>query len=116
MKQDQEVLFIVGLLKLEPELLTKPESDLFKTIDGVFAAIYNKRATREYVRLAVARFKGNTVKRKWSLKFRYAIALFLNNPTMATPQALKLLRERFTQRTRPTVVESARSEANKIPR
>lgn len=114
MTQDQQVRFARALFRLKPELLSQPEEAAFKTIDQVIQTMFGIRATREFFRIARSKSKRNKQKRKWDAKFRYAVACFVTQPRASLREVHRAVEEKFHQRTRATVLESARSEAEKL--
>lgn len=123
MKEAELVDFYVGLMKLRPELVDLLQHELFKKLNGVTEALFGIGATRDHVAQAYAKFTNNAVKRRWDLKFEYAIRTFLVNgsslagddPRLLTNQEVhSTLKNLFDQRTRMSVVQSAREEACKM--
>lgn len=110
------VKFYVGLFKLAPSLLELSEKECWKRCSVISETIFNISATREHVKLARSQSRHSAVKRKWDLKYRYMVSLFLKVPRLGLHEAQRLAQTTFFQRTRITVVQTAAEEAAKFAR
>ncbi len=111
MKESDSVDFFVGLFKLKPSLAEQKFSDIFKIMDQVQLAMYGIKATRDHVKLALAHYKKNAVKRRWDLKYKYAVRIFLMLPTCSITLAKSTIDNLFNQNTRKAVIETAQQDA-----
>jgi hypothetical protein len=105
------IRFYVGLLKLKPEWADLPQKELIQKMDAINKIAHGVGAVRDHVFLALAQYTGNDIKRRWDLKFKYGIILFIKNARLTTPEAHKVLKGLFNQTTRTAVIENMREAA-----
>jgi len=115
MKESDAIDFYCGLLKLVPGLKDLPKAERESRLGKAFTNLFSLKPTREHIHVATARISGNRIKRAWSLKYRYLVGLFLAQPSLPLRAANRIIKVYFNQRTRPTVIESAREDARKFP-
>ena len=111
MKEANAIQFYRGVLKLAPDLLNLPETQLVKRLGDCFKTLFTITPTRDHIRVAIGDFKTNGIKRAWTLKYRYLVKLFLSEPQLSSGQAAKIIKGKFNQRTRSLVIDYARKDA-----
>ena len=111
MKELDAIQFYKGVLKLAPELLNLSETQICKRLGDAFKCIFAITPTRDHIRSAIANQKSNSIKRAWTLKYRYLVRSFMVNSDMTNSEAHALLLQKFNQRTRAGVIDSARTDA-----
>lgn len=114
--QSEAIKFYRGFLKIAPDVAKKPQHEAMPILQLVFATTFAVEPTREHILNALAGHRKNTQKRKWDLKQQFIVAQLLRAPSLSTGAIESFVKQRFGQRTRPTVIESCREAAAEIVR